>query len=92
MNEVVPKLGNYWLFAAGRFFSGLPTIHFGREDGVERPLLRVACQSETFSAPLWQGGTGICALWHIGCQGEFDELVSMASHPEDRGFGRTKTL
>ena len=31
MNEVVPKLGNYWLFAAGRFSSGLPPIHFGME-------------------------------------------------------------
>ena len=27
---------------------GAPPIHFGREDGVERTLLRVACQSETF--------------------------------------------
>ena len=35
---------------------GLPPIHFGRADGVERTLLRVACQSETFLAPLWQGG------------------------------------
>ena len=35
---------------------GLPPIHFGKEDGVERTLLRVACQSETFLAPPWQGG------------------------------------
>ena len=34
----------------------LPPIHFGKEDGVERTLLRVACQSETFLAPPWQGG------------------------------------
>ena len=27
-------------------------------------------------------------LWHIGCQSDFDELVSMASRPVDRGFGR----
>ena len=26
-------------------------------------------------------------LWHIGCQSEFDELVSMACRPVDRGFG-----
>ena len=35
---------------------GLPPIHFGKEDGVERTLLRVACQSETFLVPPWQGG------------------------------------
>ena len=35
---------------------GLPPIHFGKEDGVERTLLRVACQSETFLASPWQGG------------------------------------
>ena len=34
----------------------LPPIHFGRADGVERTLLRVACQSETFLASPWQGG------------------------------------
>ncbi|MCI6628993.1 MAG: hypothetical protein MR722_06470, partial [Bacteroidales bacterium] len=34
---------------------GLPPIHFGKEDGVERTLLRVACQSETFLASPWQG-------------------------------------
>ena len=34
----------------------LPPIHFGKEDGVERTLLRVACQSETFLASPWQGG------------------------------------
>ena len=33
-----------------------PPIHFGREDGVERTLLRVACQSEPFLASPWQGG------------------------------------
>ena len=67
---------------------GAPPIHFGREDGVERTLLRVACQSETFLAPPWQGGIDIRVLWHIGCQSDFDELVSMASRPVDRGFGR----
>ena len=66
---------------------GLPPIHFGREDGVERTLLRVACQSETFLASPWQGGASIRFLWHIGCQSDFDELVSMASRPVDRGFG-----
>ena len=34
----------------------LPPIHFGKEEGVERTLLRVACQSETFLVPPWQGG------------------------------------
>ena len=54
---------------------GLPPIHFGKEDGVERTLLRVACQSETFLASPWQGGASIRFLWHIGCQSDFDELV-----------------
>ena len=61
--------------------SGLPPIHFGREDGVERSLLRVACQSGTLAAPPLQGDASIRVLWHIGCQGEFDKLVSMASRP-----------
>ena len=52
---------------------GAPPIHFGREDGVECTLLRVACQSETFLAPPWQGGIDIRVLWHIGCQSDFDE-------------------
>ena len=66
----------------------LPPIHFGKEDGVERTLLRVACQSETFLASPWQGGASIRFLWHIGCQSDFDELVSMASRPVDRGSCR----
>ena len=70
----------------------LPPIHFGRADGVEHTLLRVACQSETFFAPPWQGGINIRFLWHIGCQSEFDELVSLTSRPVDRGFGRTENL
>ena len=49
----------------------LPPIHFGRADSVERTLLRVACQSETFLAPPWQGDADIRILWHIGCQSEF---------------------
>ena len=60
---------------------GLPPIHFGKEDGVERTLLRVACQSETFLASPWQGGIYIRVLWHNRCQSDFDELVSMASRP-----------
>ena len=70
----------------------LPPIHFGKEDGVERTLLRVACQSETFFAPLWQGGIDIRVLWHIGCQSDFDELVSMSSRPVDRGSGRMGSI
>ena len=73
----------------GRLLSlaGAPPIHFGREEGVERTLLRVACQSETFLASPWQGGANIRFLWHICCQSDFDELVSMACRPVDRGFG-----
>ena len=41
---------------ARKMLWGLPPIHFGKEDGVERTLLRVACQSETFLASPWQGG------------------------------------
>ena len=70
---------------------GLPPIHFGKEDGVERTLLRVACQSETFLASPWHGGIDIRVLWHIGCQSDFDELVSMASRPVDCGSCRTGT-
>ena len=66
--------------------SAFPPIHFGREEGVERTLLRVACQSETFLASPWQGDANIRFLWHIGCQSDFDELVSMACRPVDRGF------
>ena len=69
---------------------GLPPIHFGREDGVERTLLRVACQSEPFLASPWQGGASIRFLWHIGCQSDFDELVSLVSRPVYRGSCRRK--
>ena len=51
----------------------LPPIHFGKEEGVERTLLRVACQSEPFLASPWQGNASIRFLWHIGCQNDFDE-------------------
>ena len=64
----------------------LPPIHFGKADGVERTLLRVACQSEPFLASPWQGGASIRFLWHIGCQSDFDELVSMASRPVGSWF------
>ena len=67
---------------------GLPPIHFGREEGVERTLLRVACQSETFLASPWQGDANIRFLWHIGCQSDFDELVSLVSRPVYRGSCR----
>ena len=53
--------------------AGAPPIHLGKEDSVERTLLRVACQSETFLAPPWQGDADIRVLWHIGCQSEFAE-------------------
>ena len=68
----------------------LPPIHFGKADGVERTLLRVACQSEPFLDPPWQGGASIRFLWHIGCQSEIDEPVSMASRPVDCGSCRRK--
>ena len=67
---------------------GLPPIHFGKEDGVERTLLRVACQSEPFLASPWQGDASIRFVGHIGCQSDFDELVSMAFRPVDRSFSR----
>ena len=73
--------------ASGR---DLPPIHFGRADGVERTLLRIACQSETFLAPPWQDDANIRFLWHIGCQSDFDELVSMASRPVYRGSCRRR--
>ena len=69
---------------------GLPPIHFGRADGVECTLLRVACQSEPFLASPWQGDASIRFLWHIVCQSDFDELVSMASRPVDRGSRRRR--
>ena len=71
--------------ASGR---DLPPIHYGRADGVERTLLRIACQSETFFASPWHGGIDICVLWHIGCQSDFDELVLMSFRPVYRGFCR----
>ena len=52
--------------------AGAPQIHFGRASGVERTLLRIACQSETFFASPWQDDASIRVLWHIGCQSEFD--------------------
>ena len=45
-----------------------------------------------YFAPLWQGGAGIRFLGHIGCQSDFDELVSLASRPVDRGFCRMGEL
>ena len=73
--------------ASGR---DLPPIHFGRADGVERTLLRVACQSETFFASPWQRDASIRALWHIGCQSEIDELVLMSFRPVYRGSCRRR--
>ena len=73
--------------ASGR---DLPPIHFGRADGVERTLLRIACQSETFLAPPWQDDANIRYLWHIGCQSDFDELVLMSFRPVYRGSCRRR--
>ena len=78
-------LGDSWV--PQNVVGGQP-IHFGREEGVERTLLRVACQSETFLASPWQGDASIRFVGHIGCQRDFDELVSMACRPVDRGFCR----
>ena len=83
----MPIRSHLLLLASGR---DLPPIHFGRADGVECTLLRVACQSETFLAPPWQGGIDIRVLWHIGCQSDFDELFSLASRPVDRGSCRRR--
>ena len=69
-----------------------PPFHFGKADSVERTLLRVACQSETFKVPPWQGDASIRFLWHIGCQSEIDEPVSMASRPVDCGSCRRRNF
>ena len=55
---------NQVLFSA----RGVPQIHFGRADGVERTLWGIPCQSETFLASPWQGVIDIRVLWHIGCK------------------------
>ena len=68
---------------------GLPPIHFGREEGVERTLLRVACQSETFLAPPWQGGIDIRILWHIGCQSDFEECFRRTTRISFRIYRHT---
>ena len=68
---------------------GVPPIHFGREEGVERTLLRVACQSETFLAPPWQGGIDIRILWHIGCQSEFEECFRRTTRISFRIYRNT---
>mgnify|MGYP004469039897 CR=1 FL=1 len=52
MSSIVLPSGEKGVWPDG----GVPPIHFGREDGVERTRLRVACQSETFLAPPWHGG------------------------------------
>ena len=75
---------------ARKMLWGLPPIHFGKENGVERTLLRVACQSEPFLASPWQGGIDIRILWHIGCQSDFDELLSLASRLVDCGSCRRR--
>ena len=67
----------------------LPPIHFGKEDGVERTLLRVVCQSETFLAPPWQGGIDIRILWHIGCQSEFEECFRRTTRISFRIYRHT---
>ena len=41
-----------------------------------------------FLVPPWQGGIDIRVLWYFGCQSDFDEIVSLASRPADRGFDR----
>ena len=89
--EMVPSTKPWMALPSGCIagsLAGAPPIHFGREDGVERTLLRVACQSETFLVPPWQGDASIRYVGHIGCQSDFDELVSMACRPVDRGFCR----
>ncbi len=83
----MPIRSHLLLLAFGR---DLPPIHFGRADGVERTLLRMACQSETFLAPPWQDDANIRFLWHIGCQSDFDELVLMSFRPVYRGSCRRR--
>ena len=72
-------------FAFGR---ALPPIHFGRAPLTECALRYPPCQSGTFLVSPWQDDVSIRFLWHIDCQSDFDEPVSMASRPVDRGFCR----
>ena len=72
-------------FAFGR---ALPPIHFGRAPLTECALRYPPCQSGTFLVSPWQDDVSIRFLWYIDCQSDFDEPVSMASRPVDRGFCR----
>ena len=74
-------------FAFGR---ALPPIHFGRAPLTECALRYPPCQSGTFLVSPWQDDVSIRFLWHIVCQSDFDELVSMASRPVDRGSRRRR--
>ena len=62
MNEVVPKLGNYWLFAAERFSSAFPPIHFGREVPVYAPCGTLAAKVNLMSSSQWLPVRWIAAL------------------------------
>ena len=71
------------------FGRALPPIYFGRADSLERTLLRVACQSETFLAPPWQGSVDIRVLWYIGCQSEFEERFRLTTRISFRIYRNT---
>lgn len=65
VNNMYSMFMTLFHFFQQRYFvllAGLPPIHFGREDSVERTLLRIACQSETILVPPWQGGIDIRVL------------------------------
>ena len=68
--------------------AGVPPIHFGRAPLTECALRYPPCQSGTFLVSPWQDDVSIRFLWYIDCQSDFDEPVSMASRPVDRGFCR----
>ena len=51
----------------------------------------IACSRTSANSP-WQGDASIRFLWHIDCQSEIDELVSMSSRPVDRGSCRSKGI
>ena len=75
----------FWLYL---LIHRLPPIHFGRAPLTECALRYPRCQSGTFLVSPWQDDVSIRFLWHIDCQSDFDEPVSMASRPVDRGFCR----
>ena len=89
-------------FSGSHQTRGLPPIHFGRTGGVERTLLRVACQSEIdelvsmSSRPVDRGSCrskGISIPFHP-VKSHFGRMgtLKMSFHPGKGGLARTKLL